>query len=183
MVSHKPPFLTGPIAKSELDGTPLKFSTEPLESTSKPRKSGSGLASPCRNKLVSKESSIRRQSVSEPVQLITRSTCRAALFRSCDRGKRPLARSSTSEYCVIRPAWIVRRPSRNQTRNDVVNFEGDAMAMHFPVRTRMTQEAGAFLVRKRFPNILRHGTKRIDHRSPVDALGRCRTNLIADQVH
>src|ERR1700693_1236500 len=72
---------------------------------------------------------------------------------------------------------------RDQTRNNVVNFEGNAMAVHFPIRSRMTQEPGAFFLRERFPNILRDGTKRVDHRSPVDSFGCRRANLLADQAH
>ena len=71
---------------------------------------------------------------------------------------------------------------RYQTQNDIVNFEGNAMAMHLPVRTRVTQEPGALFVGQRLPNILRYGTKRVDYGSPVHAFGGCRSHLIADQV-
>src|SRR5580658_7373764 len=81
-------------------------------------------------------------------------------------------------------AGIDREPTfGNQARNDVVNLEGDAMTMCFPIGARVAQESSSFFVRKRFPDILSHWAKRIDHRAPINALVGRGSSLIANQVH
>src|SRR5271156_2450571 len=59
----------------------------------------------------------------------------------------------------------------------------DSMPMNFPIRPHVAQKPFPFCKRKRFPNVLCHGAKRVDDRTPIAIRSRCRPDLISYQPH